>query len=263
MITAVRAGVGILGVLGGSVFWRGVFLGGVLLAASGGKPAWAASFPCAKAATATEKAICQNPELSELDSEMGAAWKKALDFFRGQEASDDSGTAPLRQDQKAWLGRRNACGGNPECLRTLYHQRLAALVPIPSASPISPVEVYVGRFSNKGLVDLVVLMLEDGRLLVGLSGAEPERGRWVCNFSGMGTLQTGQQAGPELKVRDFFDDKNVAPVFLSRTRDGMKVEERGEDTSGVSYWCGRGGSLNGHYTRVSPTALPAAKSPRS
>ncbi len=36
--------------------------------------AQAASFDCAKAEAADEIAICKNPELSELDTEMGALW---------------------------------------------------------------------------------------------------------------------------------------------------------------------------------------------
>jgi uncharacterized protein YecT (DUF1311 family) len=84
----------------------------------------AASFPCAQARTATEKAICASPELSELDDHLGR-------YHAAARLRLGSGQACLQQDQKAWLqGQRGACKDNTACLRDAYLQRLATLHPL-------------------------------------------------------------------------------------------------------------------------------------
>ncbi len=63
-----------------------------------GCPVWAASFDCAKAATPQEHAICGDPELSQLDGELAAAYRGAL-------AKLPQGSAvKLRGDQREWNG---------------------------------------------------------------------------------------------------------------------------------------------------------------
>lgn len=100
---------------------------GVVLAAMGSSPmGWstanAASFDCSAASTADEKAICANPDLSSLDSEMSGLWfgYKAMPLLMG--ASGD------RQDQaEAFLKSRAACGSDTGCLTKLYNARIATL----------------------------------------------------------------------------------------------------------------------------------------
>jgi uncharacterized protein len=53
--------------------------GGVLVAAAT-MPAHAASFDCAKAHKTDEAAICKNPDLSELDTEMGDSGLRIAGF---------------------------------------------------------------------------------------------------------------------------------------------------------------------------------------
>jgi uncharacterized protein len=80
-----------------------------------GGPARAASFDCAKAATPTEHAICGNPALSALDTQLGLAYDKRL-------ALDPS----FRQIQRGWLAARNAgCAADGVCLGNLMHAELA------------------------------------------------------------------------------------------------------------------------------------------
>jgi uncharacterized protein YecT (DUF1311 family) len=78
----------------------------------------AASYNCAKASTATERAICDFPELSALDDIMGQAYQSAKQSSKWITPED------LRRTQKNWLKKRNTCGRNVECLRTAYTQRL-------------------------------------------------------------------------------------------------------------------------------------------
>ena len=85
-------------------------------------PASAASFDCNKAAAPDEIAICANPDLSALDSEMGGLW------FAYSQIPFLMGMSGARQDEaRAFLQSRTACGANVACLRTAYHQRNATL----------------------------------------------------------------------------------------------------------------------------------------
>ncbi|MBN9023002.1 MAG: hypothetical protein J0H08_13090 [Rhizobiales bacterium] len=85
-------------------------------------PAGAASFDCAKAAAPDEIAICDNPALSALDSEMGGLWfaYSQIPFLMGMSGN--------RQDEaRAFLETRAACGANVSCLTGAYTQRIATL----------------------------------------------------------------------------------------------------------------------------------------
>ena len=85
-------------------------------------PAGAASFDCKKAAAPDEIAICANPDLSALDSEMGGLWfaYSQIPFLMGMSGN--------RQDEaRAFLQGRAACGADVACLRNAYRQRNATL----------------------------------------------------------------------------------------------------------------------------------------
>lgn len=90
----------------------------VVLGVSIGTTASAASFDCAKAGTLVEKAICSDPVLSGMDSDLGRAYKAAL------AASPSPDT--LKAGQRAWLTQRNQCQ-DTGCLRSAYQSRLAVL----------------------------------------------------------------------------------------------------------------------------------------
>ena len=80
----------------------------------------AASFPCEKASNATEKAICADPELAQLDEYLARYYRAARQALPG---------APdcLAADQRRWLTSvRNACKDGM-CLKNTYLDRLAEL----------------------------------------------------------------------------------------------------------------------------------------
>src|SRR6516164_6456413 len=91
----------------------------------------AASFPCARASTAQEKAICSDARLSALDERLGAAY----DSIR-KELSPD-GAAKVKGDQLQWIKwLRVTCpdgtGHTPpadiaSCLSGKYEARLKEL----------------------------------------------------------------------------------------------------------------------------------------
>lgn len=91
----------------------------LLLAIQLATPASAASFDCTKARTNTEKMICADASLSELDSKLGSAYEKAL------HASPDPQS--VRSQELKWMRDvRNQCT-TPDCLRAAYLARLQAL----------------------------------------------------------------------------------------------------------------------------------------
>ncbi len=82
--------------------------------------AQAASFDCAKAASPTEKLICGDDDLSNLDEALHDAYVKVL----GQSPDKQK----TRAEQRQWLnGTLSACN-DVKCLQEAYQKRLAELV---------------------------------------------------------------------------------------------------------------------------------------
>jgi uncharacterized protein len=91
-----------------------------------------ASFDCTKARTPVEKTICGSVELSLLDSNV-AAWYKGTPGSLSSRAWGEQDKRYLdavtqyKSEQKAWLKQRDACGGDPECLKKSIDARIAAM----------------------------------------------------------------------------------------------------------------------------------------
>jgi uncharacterized protein len=104
-----------------------------LLAVAG--VAHAASFDCKLAKTETEKAICANEEVSNLDEYLGRYYAAARDTLKG------AGKC-LVTDQRIWIReKRNPCK-DAACLRAAYLERLAVLDPLqPGATAIRDIEL--------------------------------------------------------------------------------------------------------------------------
>lgn len=89
----------------------------------------AASFDCAKAASLIEKIICSDPTTSKMDSDLGSAYKSAMDKTADK--------AALKQEQRLWLKTKlNTCK-DTNCLLDAYPQRIDQLNSIQSASSLS------------------------------------------------------------------------------------------------------------------------------
>ena len=79
----------------------------------------AAGFDCSRAASTTEKAICADAGLSELDEHLAR-------YYAAGRTALKEGAPCLQSDQHRWLQRRNACRDNA-CLTAAYLDRLAEL----------------------------------------------------------------------------------------------------------------------------------------
>ncbi|MDD4884735.1 DUF1566 domain-containing protein [Sulfuricurvum sp.] len=83
-----------------------------------------ASFNCNKAATSIEKAICQNPSLSDLDEQLSAKYSQIK-----KEISQDEKKV-LLDSQREWLSQQKRCETSNnlvECLNVQYKERMAFL----------------------------------------------------------------------------------------------------------------------------------------
>lgn len=91
------------------------------------RPDWkapAASFDCAKAGTAIEKAICGSVELARLDRGVAEAYARKLKY-----SFEDGEKAKNQAEQRQWLAARDQkCGtGDAACLKYMYAARLKVL----------------------------------------------------------------------------------------------------------------------------------------
>lgn len=80
-----------------------------------------ASFDCAKARGATERAICASATLAGYDRSVAAAYRFAL-----ERADDEAQT--IRQGQRNWIAARNACGADADCLDRSMRERIEQLM---------------------------------------------------------------------------------------------------------------------------------------
>lgn len=80
------------------------------------------SFDCRKATTDSENAICESPELSDLDGQLGRAFGDLIAIAKPDRLKD------TRADQAAWIRSRDAtCKGDKGCLGIFIRQRILVL----------------------------------------------------------------------------------------------------------------------------------------
>ena len=97
--------------------------------------AQSASIPCDTARTATEKAICGNPELSALDEHLSRYDAAARSVLKSADGC-------LASDQRNWLRTRRDSCSDAGCLRQAYLRRLAELDPLqPGVTRIRNIEL--------------------------------------------------------------------------------------------------------------------------
>lgn len=133
----------------------------------------AASFDCHKATTEVEKAICSNPDLSELDDRMSKVFAKILEV--------NSDPTSIKEEQRNWIrNTRNTSSGNPQVLKQTYEKRINELADI---NPKEKREFLSCRYSENGKfsekVDASILITQ-GRARVRWEAWQYASGYYGC-----------------------------------------------------------------------------------
>lgn len=193
-------------------------------AASDGMP----SFNCAKAATATEKAICERWLGTAMADRMLA------DLVKEVAAAPGADTAAIKADQKAFLKVRDACGGDSACIVDAYLARIAALQP-------------GGRFSGRFTYDggdersgLVIIEGKGGRTGVWLITTN---GQFSCGFDTLEARRQGEEIAIDTTV---VDESDICQARFAINPGGDALDLTSECRSA----CGMNGYMDGGYTRA-------------
>ncbi|OYD83919.1 lysozyme inhibitor LprI family protein [Azospirillum brasilense] len=206
----------------------------------------AAGFPCSKATTPTEKAICADPALSALDGKLAATYRAALDRLSGASPEESAAVAAVKADQRAWLHDRDSCRADAACLRRAYDGRVAVLsFRTDATAPSSPIGRYVGRFDHEGFISVAAIALRNGTVAVSVSGAEPSAGRWVCDFSGIGRLDDKGRL-----MVGTPDAEGGGLILVAEEDGGMIIPDLEPNRAASGYWCGHNGSFIWNYRRT-------------
>lgn len=88
------------------------------------------SFDCAKASNDVERTICANEQLAASDAAVAANYKQLLKYRTGKDSK------VFKDEQRAWLKRRNQCGTNVACLSDAYDFRYSEMCTVTSG--VSP-----------------------------------------------------------------------------------------------------------------------------
>ena len=85
-----------------------------------------ASFDCSKASTKTEKAICDNEEISLLDEQLGKLYSMSRKtVFSQVEEEQKNIINNIKSRQKEWiLGTQQGCNADVSCLKRVYIDRI-------------------------------------------------------------------------------------------------------------------------------------------
>ena len=93
----------------------------ILLAAVPARAADYVPLNCAAAASASEKTICGNYGLGQLEARMATLYQWSTSFVGMGQRGD------MQDAQRAFLKQRDACGANVSCLRGAYDNRIGQL----------------------------------------------------------------------------------------------------------------------------------------
>lgn len=205
------------------------------------RPAAAASFDCARAATPTERAICADPKLSALDDRAIGGYAAAIEAMGISDDERDPAGALLLKGHEEWAAARNRCGGGGNCLLQQYLRRLAVLDYKPDSQQRSPVDGLLGRYGTS--IDppreMLIMAAPGGVALVHVAVTATD---WTCAFTGIGRAD---RAGGMIVTRADFNGTTGGEhtLKLTPTRLGLSVG-RGNPKDDVSaQFCGAGGSL--------------------
>jgi len=83
------------------------------------------AFPCERSSNSTEKAICSSFSLSEYDQSISRTFSSTVRGYRKEGMQRQA--KELQVSQKQWIGKRNGCGEDINCIRKSMQERLEEL----------------------------------------------------------------------------------------------------------------------------------------
>lgn len=201
----------------------------------------AAGFDCAKAVSATEKAICADSTISALDSKMATAWAKAR-----ARSSDSAALTKQRQ----WIAQRDACGSDGACLKRRYQQRLAEL--LPTAASDHAASHAAPRLQQRWKLDVANESVGSDLTITGTSSLHFT----IQAFNGG---NTGDLDGEATRISDTQAryEKPGCRIDFNLHGGKLVVDEKESDTDG-GCGAGAGVSFAGHYVTASEYAKKPA-----
>ena len=142
-------------------------------------PAQSAGFDCALAGTKIEKLICQDMELSALDSRMSEAYEQAL--------TPTNDTSQMKEQQHRWLRDvRNRCS-DFYCLKSAYTRRIEQL---------STKSTWMTNEKEQAICKAVVDAINDGSMAKRIKSFEPanedDRRAWEDRRPSFSSLSLNQ-----------------------------------------------------------------------
>jgi uncharacterized protein len=205
-----------------------------------------ASFDCRRAGTPTEHAICRSEALSALDRDIAAVFRQR----RGRSLAPQAVDANQRQ----WLAVRDACKDDAACLdkemsarKSDLQEQVARFASVPTQDRTGFSGVYVHPFGRAEIE-----AVSETELDVSISAVERTAARWVCDFSGTGTIRG------EAIVIEHRPEGDLAPVILTLRRKGDVLTVK-EERSGQVDYCGHNGSVEGTYRRTKARTSPRSR----
>ncbi len=208
--------------------------------------AWASgkpSFDCAKARTATEKAICADGGLAEQDASI------AKHFSRARMTFDPATGKALTEDQRWFVQVRDEAFATPPGNDTPQRE-LADRLKYRDAFLMSLVlkrrQGFEGDWENLA-GGISIKRQPDGRLSFDGSAAHPENGRWVCDVRGVGAVKNNAMVVET-------EDAEGWTLTLARKGYGLVLSESppaGAAAATGRPYCGLNGALGGVYYPVS------------
>ena len=108
--------------------WRGLVLSVLSAVMIIGMPgALAQSFDCRKARAPDERAICADRYLAVKDEIIAMLYFRIRDYIENYDAAMGE-LSRLRREQREFLRRRRACGGERECIDREQRRRILELL---------------------------------------------------------------------------------------------------------------------------------------
>ncbi|WP_219760635.1 lysozyme inhibitor LprI family protein [Neoroseomonas alba] len=189
-----------------------------------------ASFDCARAASAIERAICAAPELAQLDRQLSQIYAQKRASTQGQQRQ------VLTDEQRAWIRSRDAAcradrAVNTECLAGLYRGRIAEL------SGATAPDGWTGRwrYARAGFTgEMQIAAIVQGRWRITIQTAMDSGNVSTCEL----TVEAHEVSGRLIGRSDDIE------IVVSADRGGVQLTQRAGSSP-----CGLNATFEGPYLR--------------